>query len=231
MAMSGKFTTVRLTIDGEHFEILVRPDPALNYKLGRSMELSQVVGVDEVYSDSSKGLRVSAEKLQRHFNTIDVFKVEEIILKKGELQITTEQRRRLVDEKRKQIISLIARDYVDPKTGLPHPPVRIEQAMQHISVSIDPFKSAEEQSKNVIDALRPILPLKSERIKLLVKVPAQFASQSLGVLKSHSEVKKEEWGSDGGLTAIIEIPAGIHPKLLERLGAVSKGSAQATLLR
>ena len=94
--MSGKFTTVRLTLNGEHFEILVRPDPALNYKLGRRMELSQIVAVDEVYSDSSKGLRVSAEKLQKYFNTTDIFKVEEIILEKGELLLTTEQRLSLI---------------------------------------------------------------------------------------------------------------------------------------
>ena len=229
--LSDKLTTVRLTIDGEHFEILVRPDPALNHKLGRRVELSQVVAMDEVYSDSSKGLRVSVEKFQKYFNTTDIFKVEQEILKKGELLLTTEQRRTLVEEKKKQIVTLIARNYIDPKTGLPHPPLRIEQAMQEIRVSIEPFRTAEEQSKEVVEALRRVLPLKSERIKLVVKVPPQFAAQSLGVLKSHAEIKKDEWGADGGLTALVEIPAGMHPKLLDRLGAVSKGSAQATLLR
>ena len=229
--MSSKFTTVRLSSEGDHFEILVYPDPALNFKLGRDVEISQVVAVDEVYSDANKGLRVPSEKLMKHFKSNDFLKIAEIILRKGELHLTTDQRRRLVEEKRKQIVSTIARNYVDPRTGLPHPPLRVEQAMSEVRISIDPFKDAGDQTKLVVEALRPILPLKSERIRLLVKVPAQYAAQSFGALKGAGEITKEEWGSDGGITVIIEIPAGAHSKLLDRLGSLSKGTAQATIMR
>ena len=163
--MSSKFSTVRLSTDGERFEILVHPDPALDFKFGRNVEISQIVAVDEVYSDANKGLRVPAEKLQKHFKTTNFLQIAEIILRKGDLNLTTDQRRRLVEEKRKQIVATIARNFVDPRTGLPHPPLRIEQAMAEIRVSIDPFKDVNEQTKLVIDDLRGILPLKSERIK------------------------------------------------------------------
>lgn len=199
--------------------------------MGRDVEISQIVAVDEVYSDANKGLRVPSEKLLKLFKTNDFLKVAEIILRKGDLNLTTEQRRRLVEEKRKQIISTIARNYVDPRTGLPHPPIRVEQALSEIRISIDPFKDANDQTNAVIEALRPILPLKSERIKLLVKVPAQFASQSFGTIKGAGEIVKEEWGNDGGLTAVIEIPAGAHSRLLDRLGSLTKGSAQVTVVR
>ncbi|MCL4518871.1 MAG: ribosome assembly factor SBDS [Thaumarchaeota archaeon] len=229
--MSSKLTTVRLTSDGEHFEILVHPDPALDFKLGRKVEVSQIVAVDEVYSDSNKGLRVPSEKLLKHFKTDDFMKVAEIILRKGNLNLTTDQRRRLVEEKRKQIVATISRNFVDPRTSLPHPPLRIEQAMAEVRISIDPFKDVNEQTKAVVDELRGILPLKSERIKLLVKVPAQYASQSFGALKGVGDIQKEEWGADGGLTVIIEIPAGVHSTLLDRLGSLTKGSAQASVIR
>lgn len=229
--MSSKFTTVRLNSEGEHFEILVHPDPALDFKFGRNVEISQIVAVDEVYSDANKGLRVPLEKLIKHFKTDDFLQVAEIILRKGDLNLTTEQRRKLVEDKRKQIVSTIARNFVDPRTGLPHPPLRIEQAMAEVRISIDPFKDVNEQTKGVIDELRGILPLKSERIKLLVKVPAQFSSQSFGALKGVGEILKEEWGADGGLTVIIEIPAGVHSTLLDRLGSLTKGNAQATVIR
>ena len=162
--MSTKFTTVRLTLGGEHFEILVNPDNALSYKLGRKVEVSQVVAMDEVYSEASKGLRISGEKLQKSFHTADVSKVVKEVLDRGELQLTADQRRRLVEDKRKQIIAFIAKNYADPKTGLPHPPLRIEQAFQQVRVTIDPFKPAEEQAKAVIEQMRTILPLKSEKM-------------------------------------------------------------------
>ncbi len=220
-----------MTTEGERFEILVHPDPALDFKFGKDIEVSQVVAVDEIYSDASKGLRVPNDKLTKHFKTDNFLQIAEVILRKGELNLTTEQRRRLVEEKRKQIVSTIARNYVDPRTALPHPPLRIEQAMAEVRISIDPFRDAGEQTKIVVDQLRIILPLKSERIKLLVKIPAQYSTQSFGALKGVGEILKEDWGPDGGLTILIEIPAGVHATLLDRLGALTKGSAQASILR
>ena len=195
--MSSKFSIVRLSSGGEHFEILVHPDPALDFKFGRNVEISQIVAVDEVYSDANKGLRVPAEKLAKIFKTTNFLQIAEVILRKGDLNLTTDQRRRLVEEKRKQIVVAISRNYVDPRSGLPHPPLRVEQAMAEVRITIDPFKDVAEQTKNVIDQLRGILPLKSERIKMLIKVPAQYASQSFGALKGVGEIVKEEWGVDG----------------------------------
>ncbi len=229
--MSGKFTTVRLTVDGERFEILVNPDNALSFKLGRNVELSQVIAIDEVYSDSSKGLRANMEKMKKSLGTTDHAEAAKIVLKRGELQLTTDQRRKMVEDKRKQIVTIIARNFVDPRTGLPHPPTRIEQAMGEIRVSIDPFKDAAEQAKMVVDQLRPVIPLKSEKMKIRVKVPPQFAPQAIGVLKGSGEILKEEWGSDGSLTALVEITAGVHASLLERLGSATRGAAQATVER
>ena len=220
-----------MTVEGEHFEILVHPDPALDFKMGRKVDVSQVVAVDEVYSDANKGLRIPSEKLTKAFKSNNFLEIAEVILRKGDLNLTTDQRRRMTEEKRKQIITSIARNFVDPRTGLPHPPLRVEQAMAEVRLTIDPFKDVNEQMKSVVDALRGILPLKSERIKLQVKVPSQFASQSFGALKGAGDILKEDWGADGGLTVMIEIPAGAHATLLDRLGSLTKGTAQATLIR
>ena len=229
--MSTKFTSVRLTIEGERFEILVYPDPALNYKMGKQVDPAQVLAIDEVYADSSKGLRASADKLKKHFKTDDHAKAALEVLRRGELQLTQEQRMRLTEEKRRQIVTIIAKNYVDPKTHLPHPPVRIEQAMQDARVSVDPFKDVNEQAKLVIESIRAIIPLKSERVRLAIRAPAQYSGQVIGVVKGFGEILKEEWGQDGGLSVVLEVPAASQPSLLDRLGAVTKGSAQVTLVK
>jgi ribosome maturation protein SDO1 len=229
--MSSKFTSVRLAIEGDHFEIMVYPDAALDYKMGKHVEPSQVLAIDEVYSDSNKGLRASADKLRKYFKTEDHAVAALEVLKRGELQLTQEQRKRLTEEKRKQVISIISKSYVDPRTGLPHPPLRIDQAMVEARVAIDPFEGANEQTKAVLEKIRLILPLKSEKVKLTVRCPAQYAGQTLGVLKGFGEILKEEWGQDGGLSAIIEVPAASQPSLLEKLGSATKGSAQVTLVK
>jgi ribosome maturation protein SDO1 len=227
----SKFTTIRLTLEGEHFEILVNPDSALSFKQGRNVEPSQVIVVDEVYTDSTKGLRANSEKLRKHFGTDDHAKAALEVLKRGDLDLTQEQRRRLTEEKRKAVVAMIAKNFVDPKTSLPHPPLRIEQAMQDARVTIDPFRDANEQMKLVVEDLRAILPLKSERVKLQVKVAAQYAGQTIGILKNFGDILKEDWGADGTLSAIVEIPAGGQPGLLDRLGSTTRGAAQVSVVR
>ena len=62
-------TVVKYSFEGEKFEILVKPDPALDYKLGKKKDLSSVLVSDDIYTDSSKGTKPSTEKLLKAFNT------------------------------------------------------------------------------------------------------------------------------------------------------------------
>lgn len=221
----SKFTIIKLALEGDKFELIVKPDPALEYKLGKRSDLSSVLVSDEIYSDANKGSRASSEKLMKHFKTTDATEVAKQIIAKGELNLTTDQRRKMVEEKRKQIVQYINRSFVDPKTHLPHPVVRIEAAMDEARVSIDPFKRSEDQAKTVLDGLRKILPLKSETVRLTVTVPPQFSAQSFNILKSAGDFKGEEWLSDGSLRVIVEMNAGLKAQFLDRLGSISKGSA------
>jgi ribosome maturation protein SDO1 len=224
-------TLVKYSFEGEKFEIMVKPDPALDYKLGKKKDISAVLVSDEIYTDSGKGTRPSAEKLQKAFNTEDQAMIAEIIMKKGDLNLTTDQRRKMIEEKRKQIVHFIAKTYVDPKTHFPHPPLRIEQAMKDGRVSIDPQKNVDEQVKEIVEKLRSIIALKSETLQLEILIPAQFASQSYAVLKSVGSLKKEEWQNNGSLKAILEIPAAARPNVIDRLGSITKGSATVEVVQ
>jgi ribosome maturation protein SDO1 len=228
--MSDKYTTARLAKGQDHFEILVKPQQALDYKLGKQVAISQVLLIEEVYSDSSKGTRASEEKLQKYFGTVDPVKVAEEVMKSGELQLTTEQRRQLVEDKRRQIVSIISRNALDPRTGTPHPPLRIEQAMNQVRLSIDPYKSAEEQAKQVIEELRPILPLKIEQMRIAVKVFPEHAARAYNAFKSFGNVSREEWQSDGSLVAVVEMPAGMYGSFIERIGKLTQGTIQTKVL-
>jgi ribosome maturation protein SDO1 len=220
-----KLTVVKYSYAGEKFEILVKPDPAFDYKSGKISEISKILISDEIYTDSGKGTRASNELLVKVFKTEDTTKIAEIMMQKGELNLNTEQRKKMTNDKRKQIVTFIAKTYVDPKTHLPHPPLRIEQAMTDGRVSVDPFKSSDEQIKDIVEKLRPIIPLKTENITLEISVPAQFVAQSYTVLKSTGSLKKEDWQPNGSLKAILEIPAAARPNVIDRLGAITKGTA------
>ena len=224
-------TVVRFSFEGEKFEILVKPDPALDYKLGKKKDISAVLISDEIYTDSGKGTKPSTEKLLAAFKTEDKTEIAQIMFEKGDLNLTTDQRRKMIDQKRKQIVEYIAKTYVDPRTHLPHPPLRIEQAMKDGRVSIEPQKNVEEQVKDIVEKLRSIIALKSENLQLEITIPAQYASQSYSVLKSVGSLKKEEWQTNGSLKAILEIPAAARPNVIDRLGSITKGSATVEIMK
>ena len=218
-------TVVKYSFEGVKFEILVKPDPALDFKLGKKKDISSVLVSDEIYTDSSKGTRASTEKLLKAFKTDDTAVIAEKILQKGDLNLTTDQRRKMIEEKRKQIVEFIAKTYVDPRSHLPHPPLRIEQAMKDARTSIDPQKNADDQVKDIVEQLRSIIPLKSENLDLEIIIPAQYAAKSYSVLKSTGTLKREDWLANGSLKAILEIPAAARPNVIDRLGSITKGTA------
>ncbi|KPV63153.1 MAG: hypothetical protein AOA65_1465 [Candidatus Bathyarchaeota archaeon BA1] len=228
--MSQRYTVARMTHEGEHFEILVKPEPALSYRLGKVASISEVLVTDTVFTDASKGTKPSEDKLRKAFGTTDSLKIASTILKRGVLQLTTEQRRQLIEDKRKQIISFVSRHCIDPKTSLPHPPLRIEQAMEQIRYSIDPFKGVEEQAREVIKLLRPILPVKMEQVSVAVRIPPEYAGKVYGTVKGFGAIKREEWRTDGSWFAVVEMPAGLYGPFLEKLGEMTRGNLESKLV-
>ncbi|MCD6421306.1 MAG: ribosome assembly factor SBDS, partial [Thaumarchaeota archaeon] len=182
------YTIARIERRGETFEILVDPDNALKYKMGERIPLSKIIVYEEVYLDAKKGIRASEEKLRKAFGTTDFMEIAKTILREGVVHVTAEQRRRLIEEKRKQIIDFISKNAIDPRTNLPHPPQRIELAMEEVGVQIDPFKDAKEQALKIIEKLRTVLPLKTGVLKFKIRLPADVAARAYGIVKSMGRI-------------------------------------------
>ncbi len=229
--MSDRYTLVRYAQAGERFEILVDPEKGLAYKRGELGNVSEVLVVDTIFVDANKGERASMEKLDSAFGTSDPLKIAEVMFEKGTLQLTASQRKAMTEQKLKQIIHIISRTYVDPRTKLPHPPTRIENALDQTRISIDPFRDAEDQVKDVVNALRPVLPMSMESIEIAVKIPPEHASKAYGVVKDLGEIKKDEWQSDGSWIAVVVVPAAMQVELLDRLGKATQGNLQTKILK
>lgn len=229
--MGDKYTLVRYAHSGEKFEILVNPEKGLAYKRGEIDDISEVLIIDTIFIDAKKGEKASREKLESVFGTSDPLKVAETMFEKGILQLTAQQRKTMTEQKLKKVISIISRTYVDPRTKLPHPQTRIENALEEAHVSIDPFRDAEGQVKEIVKALMPILPLSMESVEIAVKIPPEHASKAYGIVKSLGEIKRDEWQSDGSWIAVVVVPAAMQVELLDRLGKATQGNLQTKILR
>ncbi len=229
--MSAKYTLVRYQTGSEKFEIMVDPDKGLAYKRGELDEVRNALLIDTIFTDANKGEKASAEKLEKAFGTSDPLEVAEILFDKGVFQLTQQQRKEMMEQKRRQIIHIISRTYVDPKTKLPHPPVRIENALEDVRIQIDPFKDADEQVKDVVDALRRVLPMSSDNVQIAIKIPAEYTGKSYGIVKDFGEIKRDEWQSDGSWIAVVELPAARQVEMLEALGKSTQGNIQSKIVK
>jgi len=191
MVSLDKAIIARLKTGGETFEIYVDPDLAIEYKKGTNVLLEDLLAVQEVFKDASTGKKASAESMVKAFGTSDLPTVVDRIIHKGEIHLTAEQRKKMIDEKRRQIITYISRNSINPQTKAPNPPARIEAAMEEARVQVDPFKSAKEQVETVVKEIRPILPIKFDTVQMAVKIPAAYANNSYRILREYGEVKKE----------------------------------------
>lgn len=226
----SKTVIVKYKHAGDEFEILVNSDMAYEYITGKRSDPLSVLEAEDIFKDANKGEKASDEKLQKTFGTTNIAKIADIMLKKGDVPITTEQRARLAEEKRKQIVETIAKNSIDPRTNAPNPPLRVENAMKEARVSIDPFKSVAEQVETVVEKLRPILPLKFTTVKIEVIVPAESANRSFGILKQYG-MKSDEWQGNGSLKAVLEFPAGLQSEFFDRINKLTQGKVLTRILQ
>ncbi len=226
-----EYVIARIEKSGEKFEVLVKPDTVQRLRDGKEVDLLSELAIDQIFRDAHKGSKASEEKMKEFFGTTEPLEVARQIVLRGDIQLTTEQRRQMLEAKRKQIVQYIAANAINPQTNAPHPPQRIEIAMEEAKVHVDPFKPVEEQVKDVMDALRPLLPIRFEKVRIAVRLAAEESAKCYGDIKAFGTILREEWQPTGAWIGVVEMPAGMQTQFLERLNAKTKGNVETRILK
>ncbi len=219
--------TVRYDGDSE-FEILVNPDEAFAYRRGEIDDFDRVLFVQEVFTDAAAAERASADDLEAEFGTRNIVEAAQELFDRGRMELTTDQKNRMREEKRKQVVNMIATRAMNPQTNAPHPPKRIENAMEEAGIQIDPMEDAEAQVGPAVEAIRPKIPISMEEKEIAIRIPNDYAGKCYGKIKQMaSEVIDEEWGNDAFM-ARVKLPAGVQTKLVEELESITHGNVEVT---
>ncbi len=221
----------RLDSHGESFEVLIDPKVVNHIRHGKEVELIDYMVIDEIFKNAHKGTRASEEKLQEVFGTTEPVEIAKTIILKGEVQLTAQQRKEMLEIKRLRIIATIARNAINPQTGGPHTPARIEMAMEEAKVHIDAFKPVELQVKHVMDKLRPLIPIRFDKVRIAVKLKADEYGHCYEDMTEMGNITKEEWQKNGDWIGVVEIPAGLRDELFHRLNAKTHGTVETKQLK
>jgi len=218
----------RLDKGGDRFEILVDPD--IHEKMEKGVPVEDVVAVDEVFKDARKGDRASETGMKKVFPDMSFQQVLEAILEKGSIQFTTEQRRKMKEDRWKAVVAEVARNCFNPKTGTPHPPNRIESAMEEVKFQVDPGKSVRSQVNKAVDAIAMLLPITFDKVKMAVKINNIDAGRAFGELSSFGELLQDEWSKNGEWIGVVSIPGGMQTELMDLLNKRFKNGFEVKLI-
>ena len=219
------FTLARLKKGGENFEVVISDiDKALSFRSGNEIKINEFVQSQTIFENANKGLKASEDKVKVILGKNPVAK----IIRDGELHLTADQRKKLMENRRNKIIEYIQQNSVDPKSGSPHPRQRIELAMSEAKVNVDISENIDAQTQKIIKSIMTIIPLSFDKIKLKIYIPAKFAGSTYSALKNRysSSIKKEEWKNDGGIHIELEIVGGAKSNLYSLINKLTNGEAE-----
>jgi ribosome maturation protein SDO1 len=112
--------TVRLQKKGKRFEIACYRNKVLSWRNKVETDLGEVLQIDSIFSNVSKGMLASAKDLLDVFGTSDHRLICREILDKGELQVSEQERGALHESIFRDIASIVADKTVNPETNRPY---------------------------------------------------------------------------------------------------------------
>ena len=222
--------TARYETGGNRFEILIDPKEAQHYSEGDEIDWEEAIAADGIWNDSAKGDRAPEHLVNDTFGTNDLIEIYKKILNEGTIQLTSQQRKEMVDQKKKQIVAHVVANAMNPQTGGPHPPQRIENAIDEARFSVDPMESIEKQVEKLIKSIKILIPISFEKVKVAVKIRAIHVGKCYGQISSLGNIESEEYQKDGSWIGIMEMSAASFVKLEDTLGSLTKGTAETKML-
>ncbi len=225
------FNIARLKKAGKNFEINIDPDKATEYLEKKDVAIEDILLAQSIFKDVNSGELSSENDLMEVFQTTDPITIAKEILDKGEIQLTAAYREKLRERKRNKILELIRRNAIDPKTGLPHPRMRIENAFEEAKIRINEHKSAEEQVNDIIKKLRVILPIKVGTSVIAITFPPEHASKAYSTMKKFGNFIRDEWLNDGSWLVEIEVPIGMQQDVIDKVNSLTKGEVECKIIK
>jgi ribosome maturation protein SDO1 len=225
--------TARLESHGARFEVLIDPDAALAIKRGEfDGDLTDVIAAEDVFEDASRGDRPAETDLETVFETTDPLAIIPEVVRRGEIQITADQRREMQERKRRALIDRIARNAINPQMDdAPHPPERIERALEEAGFRVDPMEPVSAQVDEALEALRPVIPIRFAEVTMAVRLPAEHAGKAQARVREFGDLEREEWQSDGSWVGVLTFPAGMQNEFYDLVNEQTSGEAETRMVR
>ncbi|KAG8947443.1 hypothetical protein FRC04_010764 [Tulasnella sp. 424] len=213
---------VRLKKGGKRFEAACYKNKVQEWRNGVETNLDDVLQISNVFTNVSKGQVAPTDDLKKAFGKTEV---DEIILKKGELQVGEKEREHTLGNLWKEIATQVSEKVVDPSTQRPYPVGMIEKAMHEAGFSVKTGKSSKSQVLECIKLLqeKSTLPIQRARMRVRITMPIKDGKRLKEQIHGSAETVEEDDMTGEEWETILLIDPGQFKVLNELLS--SEGSA------
>eukprot|EP00347_Sterkiella_histriomuscorum_P002246 403368911 len=213
---------IRLKKGGKKFEIACYKNKAVNWRNKQESNLSEVLQIDQIFTNVSKGEVAKQKDLQAVFGKMTQDEIVIEILNKGELQVSELERDEHLDSLKKEIANIIAQKCVNTSDGKQFPVSIIMKAMNEANVKINPKDNAKKQALTFIPDLKNVIPI--DRAKMRLKISFERQDQ----LERLKEVIERDYAQDYEVERIGEkfMQCQIQPNMFRELNNIVKDDKQ-----
>jgi len=191
--MSQKFQLVRYQKGKKKFEIITKQGAVTKFKEGK-LGFNNVCSTTTIFTNSKKGEQAKESDLMEVFETTNEEKVCELILKMGTLQLTAKEREAKVQEKRQQILHHIHSNWEDPKSKLPHPMLRLENAFKASKCKVDVEGDTMKQAEDAVKKMQgDLLFARISQIQGTLTLAMKYIGVVEGMIRRFATVNKTDY--------------------------------------
>lgn len=207
---------------GMRFEIACYKNKVVSWRNKVEKSLDEVLQMQVVYTNVSKGQVAKKEDLVKCFGSEDQRKICEEILSKGELQVSEKERHTQLESTFKDIANIVADKTINPETKRPYPVSIIEKSMKDIHFSVKPNRTAKQQALEVIRELKETIALQRSQMTLRIVIPNGKGHKDK-LKELASEILEEEISERGDLEMVFLTDPGNFRALDELISKETKG--------
>ncbi|KAJ3252159.1 hypothetical protein HK103_001812 [Boothiomyces macroporosus] len=224
-------SVVKLKKGGKRFEIACYKNKVLEYRNKLEKDLDNVLQIEQVYLNVSKGQVASKDELNKCFGTTDLKEIIIQILEKGELQVGEKERNQQLESLQKDVANTIAEKTINPTTKRPYTATMIEKILQDIHFNINVNKNVKQSALDGIRMIQEsgVIPIARVQMKVRVFMGSKEAKKIKEKIKELLvSIEQEEMGEDYEMEGIID--PGNFKILNELVSKESKGKGVVEVL-
>ncbi|OWB85316.1 hypothetical protein B5S33_g3980 [[Candida] boidinii] len=216
---------VRMKKGKKRFEIACYQNKVQDWRSGVEKDISEVLQIEQVFTNVSKGQVAPHDELSKSFGTNDLEKIVLEILNKGEIQLSEKERGLKNEQLTNEILQIISSKCINPKSKKRYPPTMILKALNELKFNITGSGVGNSGTNNnqggkiakvrALEAIKvlvkeQIIPIARAKMKVKITMDNKDAKKVLndndGIFKKNllGKVEDEEWDEKWECITIIE---------------------------